>query len=41
VVELLRAGRSVEAITTEYYPDLEAADVPACAQYAIDRMEAA
>ena len=41
MVELLRAGRSVEAITTEYYPNLEAADVQACAQYAIDRMEAA
>jgi len=41
VLELLRAGRSVEAVTTDYYPDLEDADVQACAQYALDRMDAA
>ena len=41
VLELLRAGRSVEAVTTDYYPDLEDADVQACAQYALDRMDTA
>lgn len=40
VLELLRAGRSFEAITTDYYPDLEEADVQACVQYAIDTIDA-
>jgi uncharacterized protein (DUF433 family) len=35
-----RAGRSFEAITTDYYPDLEEADVQACVQYAIDTIDA-
>lgn len=40
VLELLRAGHSFEAITTDYYPDLEEADVQACVQYAIDTIDA-
>lgn len=40
VLELLRAGQSFEAITTDYYPDLEDADVQACVQYAIDTIDA-
>ena len=34
VLELLQVGRSLEAITTDYYPDLEKADVRACVEYA-------
>jgi uncharacterized protein (DUF433 family) len=40
VLELLRAGRSFEEIVTDYYPDLEEADVQACVQYAIDTIDA-
>lgn len=40
VLELLRAGQSFETITTDYYPDLEDADVQACVQYAIDTIDA-
>ena len=40
VLELLKAGRSLEIITTDYYPDLEKADVQACVQYAIDTIDA-
>ncbi|WP_084696327.1 DUF433 domain-containing protein [Salisaeta longa] len=40
VLELLRAGRSLDAITTHYYPVLEKADVQACVQYAIDTIDA-
>lgn len=40
VLELLRAGHSFEQITTDYYPDLETADVQACVQYAIDTIDA-
>jgi len=36
VLQLLQAGRSLEAITTDYYPDLEESDVQACVQYAMD-----
>lgn len=38
VLELLQAGRSFEAITTDY-SDLEEADVQACVQYAIDTID--
>jgi uncharacterized protein (DUF433 family) len=34
VLELVRDGRAFEKITTDYYPDLEEADVKACLQYA-------
>lgn len=40
VLELLQAGHSFEAITTDYYPDLEEADVQTCVQYAIDTIDA-
>lgn len=40
VLELLQAGHSFEAITTDSYPDLEEADVQACIQYAIDTIDA-
>jgi len=40
VLELLRAGCSFEAITTEYYSDLELADVQAYVQSAIDTIDA-
>ncbi|WP_263819475.1 DUF433 domain-containing protein [Salinibacter sp.] len=40
VLELVQDGRSFEAITTDYYPDLEEADVKACVQYAIDTIDA-
>jgi uncharacterized protein (DUF433 family) len=40
VLELVQEGLSFEAITTEYYPDLEEADVKACVQYAIDTIDA-
>lgn len=36
VLELVQEGLSFEEITTDYYPDLEEADVKACVQYAID-----
>lgn len=34
VLELVREGIAFEIITTDYYPDLDAADVKACVQYA-------
>jgi uncharacterized protein (DUF433 family) len=40
VLELVQDGLSFEVITTEYYPDLEEADVKACVQYAIDTIDA-
>lgn len=40
VLELLRAGHPFEEIVTDYYPDLEEADVQACVQYAIDTIDA-
>nr|WP_272501950.1 DUF433 domain-containing protein [Salinibacter ruber] len=40
VLELLQAGHSFEAITTDSYPDLEEADVQAYIQYAIDTIDA-
>lgn len=40
VLELLQAGHSFETIVTDYYPDLEEADVQACVQYAIDTIDA-
>ncbi len=36
VLELVRDGISSEAIIRDYYPDLKAADIKACVQYAID-----
>ena len=39
ILELLQAGRSLEAITVDYYPDLEESDVQACVQYAIDTQQ--
>jgi uncharacterized protein (DUF433 family) len=38
VLELAREGISFSEITRDYYPDLEAEDVRACIQYAIDRI---
>jgi uncharacterized protein (DUF433 family) len=40
VLEVLRAGHSFEEITTDFYPDLDEADVQACVQYAIDTIDA-
>lgn len=37
VLELDQEGGSFETITTDYYPDLDEADVKACVQYAIDK----
>ena len=34
VLELVREGLSFETITTDYYPDLETADVKACLPHA-------
>lgn len=36
VLELVREGLSFAEITRDYYPDLEAEDIRACIQYAID-----
>lgn len=40
VLELIREGVSFEEITQDYYPDLEAEDIKACIQYAIDVLAA-
>lgn len=40
VLELVQEGLSFESITTDYYPDLDEADVKACVQYAIDTIDA-
>lgn len=40
VLEVLRAGHSFHEITTDFYPDLDEADVQACVQYAIDTIDA-
>jgi Uncharacterized conserved protein len=40
VLELVQEGFSFQAITTDYYPDLDEADVKACVQYAIDIIDA-
>lgn len=40
VLELVQEGLSFESITTDYYPDLNEADVKACVQYAIDTIDA-
>jgi uncharacterized protein (DUF433 family) len=36
VLELVREGLSFAEIIRDYYPDLEAEDIRACLQYAID-----
>ena len=36
VLELLKEGLSFAEIIQDYYPDLEAEDIRACVQYAID-----
>ena len=36
VLELVREGLSFTEIIRDYYPDLEAEDIRACVQYAID-----
>jgi uncharacterized protein (DUF433 family) len=36
VLELVRDGYSFAEIIRDYYPDLEAEDIRACVQYAID-----
>ncbi len=36
VLELVREGLSFEAIIRDYYPDIDASDVKACIQFAID-----
>lgn len=40
VLEVVQEGYSFDVITTQYYPDLEKADVKACVQYAIDTLDA-
>ncbi len=40
VLELLREGYTFEQIIQDYYPDLEAEDVRASIQYAIDVLAA-
>lgn len=40
VLELVQEELSFEAITTDYYPDLDETDVKACVQYAIDIIDA-
>ncbi|OGC00407.1 antitoxin [candidate division KSB1 bacterium RBG_16_48_16] len=40
VLELIREGVSFEEIIQDYYPDLEAKDIQACIQYAIDILAA-
>ncbi len=39
VLELIREGISFEEIIKDYYPDLEAEDISACIQYAIDVLD--
>ena len=36
VLELVREGLSFDQIIRDYHPDLEAVDIRACVQYAID-----
>ena len=36
ILELVRERVSFEEITNDYYPDIEAEDIRACIQYAID-----
>ena len=36
VLELVREGLSFEEISRDYYPDLQADDIKACVQYAIE-----
>jgi uncharacterized protein (DUF433 family) len=36
VLELIRDGLPFAEITQDYYPELSAADIQACIQYAID-----
>lgn len=36
VLELIREGLSFSEIQSDYYPDLEAEDIRACVQYAMD-----
>lgn len=36
VLELLREGLSFDRIIQDYYPDLQAGDIRACVQYAMD-----
>lgn len=36
VLELVREGLAFDKIVRDYYPDLEADDIRACLQYAID-----
>ena len=36
VLELVREGLPFDAIIRDYYPDLQADDIKACVQYAID-----
>lgn len=36
VLELVREGIGFEAIVRDYYPDLTAEDIKACAQFALD-----
>lgn len=40
VLELINQGLSFEAITTEYYPDLDDDDIRACVDYAISLISA-
>lgn len=40
VLELVKEGLSFETIIADYYPDLDAADIQACVQYAIDVLAA-
>ncbi len=38
VLELVRQGLPFEEITRDYYPDIEADDIRACLQYAIEAL---
>jgi len=40
VLELIREGVGFDQITRDYYPDLEADDLRACVQYAMDVLAA-
>jgi uncharacterized protein (DUF433 family) len=40
VLELIREGLGFDQITQDYYPDLQAADIRACVQYAMDVLAA-